>query len=239
MSDTPIVPPVPGLLPETEKHMFDLQSNQGQLAALAGSPRRRRAGLPTSPATPPQSRLVTVEARASTICAGAIRPARHSAGSWQCRACLLVELHRAVPGARLSMSRRWICRAWATATGARRTAMRAAIPWSCSPREQMAVCEDAGMFEGAEPPVIVAHSFGGFVTMLTGGLYGDRLKGVVILDSPVNPPRAGRGGGPPECDAASAQYLSQPGGGAGALPPDAAADRATICSCWTGWRGIR
>ena len=36
-------------------------------------------------------------------------------------------------------------------------------------REEIAVCEDAGMFKLDEPPVIVAHSFGGFVTMLTGG----------------------------------------------------------------------
>jgi pimeloyl-ACP methyl ester carboxylesterase len=62
-------------------------------------------------------------------------------------------------------------------------------------REEIAVCEDAGMFLLDEPPVIVAHSFGGFVTMLTGAVYGDRLAGVVIVDSPVNPPD--RPGGPP------------------------------------------
>ncbi|HWA29939.1 MAG TPA: alpha/beta hydrolase [Rhizomicrobium sp.] len=61
--------------------------------------------------------------------------------------------------------------------------------------EQMAVCEAAGMFAVSEPPVIVAHSFGGFITMLTGCRYGDRLAGTVIVDSPVNPP--GRPGGPP------------------------------------------
>jgi len=61
--------------------------------------------------------------------------------------------------------------------------------------EQMAVCEAAGMFDNAEPPVIVAHSFGGFITMLTGARHGDRLAGTVIVDSPVNPP--GRPGGPP------------------------------------------
>ena len=55
-------------------------------------------------------------------------------------------------------------------------------------REELAVCEDAGMFALAEPPVIVGHSFGGFVTILTGALYGGRLAGTVILDSPVNPP---------------------------------------------------
>jgi len=63
-------------------------------------------------------------------------------------------------------------------------------------KEQLAVCRAAGMFEPAEPPIIVAHSFGGFVTMLTAALYGERLAGVVIVDSPVNPP--GRPGGPPK-----------------------------------------
>ena len=61
--------------------------------------------------------------------------------------------------------------------------------------EQLAVCADAGMFGLSEPPIIVAHSFGGFVTMLTGALYGERLAGTVIVDSPVNTPD--RPGGPP------------------------------------------
>jgi pimeloyl-ACP methyl ester carboxylesterase len=66
-------------------------------------------------------------------------------------------------------------------------------------REEIAVCEDSGMFGPTEPPVIVAHSFGGFVTMLTGGVYGHRLAGIVIVDSPVNPPD--RPGGPPHREA--------------------------------------
>ena len=60
----------------------------------------------------------------------------------------------------------------------------------------MAACEDAGMFAASAPPVIIAHSFGGFVTMLTGGIYGERLAGIVILDSPVNPPVRGGGSEP-------------------------------------------
>ncbi len=62
-------------------------------------------------------------------------------------------------------------------------------------REQLAVAEHAGMFDNPEPPIIVGHSFGGFVTILTGALYGERLAGTVIVDSPVNPPD--RPHGPP------------------------------------------
>lgn len=61
--------------------------------------------------------------------------------------------------------------------------------------EQLAVARHAGMFDQAEPPVIVAHSFGGFVTILTGALHGERLAGTIIVDSPVNPPD--REHGPP------------------------------------------
>ena len=55
-------------------------------------------------------------------------------------------------------------------------------------KEQIAVAEHAGMFDHAQKPIIVAHSFGGFVTLLTGADYGDRLAGTVIVDSPINPP---------------------------------------------------
>ncbi len=61
--------------------------------------------------------------------------------------------------------------------------------------EPIAVAEACGMFDVAEPPVIVGHSFGGFVTMNAGAKYGTRLAGAVLVDSPVNPPD--RPGGPP------------------------------------------
>jgi pimeloyl-ACP methyl ester carboxylesterase len=64
-------------------------------------------------------------------------------------------------------------------------------------REQLAVCEAAGLFDHIEPPIIVAHSFGGFVTILTGAEYGDRFGGIVIVDTPVNPPDRPRRGPPP------------------------------------------
>lgn len=49
----------------------------------------------------------------------------------------------------------------------------------------MGVCADAG-FEAR--PAIVGHSFGGFVTLNTGVLFGDQLKGIVLVNSPVRPP---------------------------------------------------
>lgn len=64
----------------------------------------------------------------------------------------------------------------------------------CFALEILSVCRDAGMYEHAEPPVIVGHSFGGFVTMLAGALYGEHLAGTVILDAPVNPPDRPRNG---------------------------------------------
>lgn len=63
-------------------------------------------------------------------------------------------------------------------------------------REQFSVCEASGLLDHAVKPLIVGHSFGGFVTVLTGSLYGDRLSGVVLVDSPVAPPGERRGGPP-------------------------------------------
>ncbi len=85
-------------------------------------------------------------------------------------------------------------------------------------REQLAVCEDAGLFAHEEKPIIVAHSFGGFVTILTGAEYGDRFTGVVIVDTPVNPPDRPRRGPPkvgggkvyPTLEAALARFRLAP-----------------------------
>jgi pimeloyl-ACP methyl ester carboxylesterase len=63
-------------------------------------------------------------------------------------------------------------------------------------REMLAVMETSGMFAAPEPPIVVAHSFGGFVTILAGAEYGERLGGTVIVDSPVNPPKRHEVGAP-------------------------------------------
>jgi pimeloyl-ACP methyl ester carboxylesterase len=85
-------------------------------------------------------------------------------------------------------------------------------------REQLAVCEHAGLFAHEEKPIIVAHSFGGFVTILTGAEYGERFTGVVIVDTPVNPPDRQRRGPPavrggkiyPTLEAALARFRLAP-----------------------------
>lgn len=51
--------------------------------------------------------------------------------------------------------------------------------------EVMTVADDAG-FPG--PPVMVGHSLGGMVTIQTASDYGDRLRGAVIVDTPVRRP---------------------------------------------------
>lgn len=55
-------------------------------------------------------------------------------------------------------------------------------------KEQLAVCEDAGLFEAGRKPIMVAHSFGGFIAMHTGSKHSDKFAGIMIVDSPVRPP---------------------------------------------------
>lgn len=66
--------------------------------------------------------------------------------------------------------------------------------------DQLAVAQAVGLFDHARKPLLVAHSFGGFVSMYTGGHHSEKFAGIVIVDSPVNPsekahdgpPRSGR-----------------------------------------------
>nr|WP_197501636.1 alpha/beta hydrolase [Hyphomonas sp. Mor2] len=54
--------------------------------------------------------------------------------------------------------------------------------------EQIAVCEQSGLFEHGRKPIIIAHSFGGFITMNTASTTSDRFAGVMIVDSGIRPP---------------------------------------------------
>jgi pimeloyl-ACP methyl ester carboxylesterase len=67
--------------------------------------------------------------------------------------------------------------------------------------EIMAVAEDADF---AGPPILVAHSMGGLIAVITAARYGDRLAGAVILDSPVSRPD------PESEEAAYGRSFSQP-----------------------------
>jgi pimeloyl-ACP methyl ester carboxylesterase len=49
-------------------------------------------------------------------------------------------------------------------------------------REVLAVAEDAGI---ASPPTVVGHSLGGLVTLRAAGLFGSRIEGAVVIDSPI------------------------------------------------------
>jgi len=51
--------------------------------------------------------------------------------------------------------------------------------------ELMAIVADA-RFIG--PPVLVGHSMGGLISIVAASLYGDRLAGAIIVDSPVRKP---------------------------------------------------
>ena len=51
---------------------------------------------------------------------------------------------------------------------------------------EVVAASDAGGIDGS--PVVVGHSMGGFVTIATAALHGDRLTGVIVCDSPVTQP---------------------------------------------------
>lgn len=52
----------------------------------------------------------------------------------------------------------------------------------------VAVMQDTGMFEHAVKPIIIAHSYGGLISLTTATRIGTRLKGVITMDSPIFPP---------------------------------------------------
>jgi pimeloyl-ACP methyl ester carboxylesterase len=62
---------------------------------------------------------------------------------------------------------------------------REAYPREVWAREVMAVAEQSGI-EGA--PVLIGHSLGGLVSIVAASLFGERLAGAIIVDSPVRRP---------------------------------------------------
>jgi pimeloyl-ACP methyl ester carboxylesterase len=59
---------------------------------------------------------------------------------------------------------------------------RAAYSLDVWANEVMTVAADAGI---AGPPTVIGHSMGGFVALRAAGIYGARLAGAVVVDSPV------------------------------------------------------
>ncbi|HVU22177.1 MAG TPA: alpha/beta hydrolase [Rhizomicrobium sp.] len=183
--DLPPAPPVEGARAE----MFTVNENQGPLAALSGSPPPAPKWFREQVAQEPEHNYVTVDG------------ARIHYQRWG---------DRARPGLLLVHGNAAHAHWWDfIAPMLARDYNVAAIDLSGMgdsdwrkdfysmerfAAEEIAVCDDAGMFVPTEPPIIVAHSFGGFVTILTGALYGERLAGTVIVDSPVNPPERERSG---------------------------------------------
>jgi len=55
--------------------------------------------------------------------------------------------------------------------------------------EALGAIAAAGLDQGPQKPLVVAHSFGGWVSMYLAAHYGERLKGLVVLDSGVRPPK--------------------------------------------------
>jgi pimeloyl-ACP methyl ester carboxylesterase len=49
-------------------------------------------------------------------------------------------------------------------------------------REVLAVAADAGL---TDPPMVIGHSMGGLVTLRAAALFGARIEGAVVIDSPI------------------------------------------------------
>lgn len=58
-------------------------------------------------------------------------------------------------------------------------------------KEAMTAIEVAGLSASGQPPVIVAHSFGGFPTLNIGALHPHSIAGAILVDSA--PPKPGQG----------------------------------------------
>jgi pimeloyl-ACP methyl ester carboxylesterase len=51
--------------------------------------------------------------------------------------------------------------------------------------EAMTVAQAGGLFDGPTKPVVVGHSFGGFITVAAAARIGDRLGSAITIDMPI------------------------------------------------------
>jgi pimeloyl-ACP methyl ester carboxylesterase len=66
--------------------------------------------------------------------------------------------------------------------------------------------EVAQLEAGGTKPILVGHSFGGFPTLYCAVEHADRLRGVVMVDSSIQPPEKRWRGPPSRPDAANRVY---------------------------------
>lgn len=72
--------------------------------------------------------------------------------------------------------------------------------------EIFAAVEAGGLEAGGVKPILVGHSFGGFPTLYCGVEHADRLRGIVMVDSSIQPPEKRWRGPPARPDAANRVY---------------------------------
>ena len=68
-------------------------------------------------------------------------------------------------------------------SGMGRSGWRPAYTMDLYAAEAVAAMEAGGLFDSPEMPIVVGHSFGGWITMYVNMVHGPRLKATVILDS--------------------------------------------------------
>jgi pimeloyl-ACP methyl ester carboxylesterase len=74
--------------------------------------------------------------------------------------------------------------------------------------EIFAAVKAAQLEAGGVKPILVGHSFGGFPTLYCGAEHADRLRGIVMVDSSIQPPEKRWRGPPPRPDAANRVYAT-------------------------------
>jgi pimeloyl-ACP methyl ester carboxylesterase len=87
--------------------------------------------------------------------------------------------------------RRVVALSW---TGMGGSGWRDAYSMDQHAREALAVAEAGGLFEAADKPMVVGHSYGSVVAMVMAQDHGERLKGIVVVDGPLSSDRPDRPG---------------------------------------------
>ena len=74
--------------------------------------------------------------------------------------------------------------------------------------EVFAAVEAAGLEAGGVKPILVGHSFGGFPTLYCGVEHADRLRGIIMVDSSIQPPEKRWRGPPPRAGFGNKVYAT-------------------------------